>query len=206
MFGMELKGLAYDSKRLDPGKREHKMPDYLALNPHGKVPTLKDNESGAIVYETIAILAYLESKHPETPLFGTNPIETGHIWQQVSEITNYEYASIYGGVNGPLFQGRASDEAEAIQAAARQSHKKLEWIDNILSQTNYLAGKMLSAADVLYMPLIQSLVRAVTREDAQALNLGFLPLDKTYPHIAAWLKRMETLPAYDKAYPPHWRT
>jgi glutathione S-transferase len=31
-----------------------------------------------------------------------------------------------------------------------------------------------------------------------------LPLDKTYPQIAAWVARVEALPGYDKTYPPHW--
>jgi glutathione S-transferase len=206
MLAMELKGLTYESQRLDPSKGEHKTPEYLAMNPHGKVPTLKDNESNTVVYETTAILAYLESKHPESPLFGTNPIEAGHIWQRISEITSYAYDPIYSGINRPLFYGRVDTEAKAIQAAASQVHENLKWVNGLLSHTDYLAGKTLSAADVLYMPIIQGLLRATAREDAQSLNLGVLPFDKTYPKIFAWLKRMETLPTYGKAYPPHWRT
>lgn len=205
MFALELKELTYDSRRLDPGKGEHKTPDYLAMNPHGKVPMLNDPESDTLVYETIAILAYLESKHPEIPLFGTSPAETGLIWQRVSEITSYAYEPIYGGINRPLFQGRVESDSDAIQAAATQVRDKLEWIDGTLSHTAYLAGETLSAADVLYLPLVRSLTRAAARDDAQSLNLGILPFKENYPNINAWLKRLEALPAYDKSYPPHWR-
>lgn len=205
MFAMELKGLTYESRRLDPSKGEHKTPDYLAINPHGKVPVLKDNESGAVIYETIAILAYLESKHPAPLLFGPNPEETGHIWQRVFELTNYAYDPIYNGINRPLFQGRAESDGDAIQAAASQCHEALKWVDATLAHGAYLAGETLSAADVFYMPIVQGLSRAAAREDAVPLKLGFLPLNKTYPDIAEWLKRMEALPAYDNSYPPHWR-
>lgn len=41
---MELKGLTYKSHRLNPGKREHKTPEFMALNPRGKVPVLVDGD------------------------------------------------------------------------------------------------------------------------------------------------------------------
>lgn len=69
MLGMEIKGLAYDSRRLESNM--HKGLTYHALDPRGKVPVLKDGDKN--IYESIAILAYLERKHPEAPLFGINP-------------------------------------------------------------------------------------------------------------------------------------
>src|SRR6266511_3681955 len=36
--------------------------------------------------------------------------------------------------------------------------------------------------------------------------LMLLPLDRTYPHIASWIQRIEALPGYERTYPPHWRT
>jgi hypothetical protein len=40
---------------------------------------------------------------------------------------------------------------------------------------------------------------------ARPLELGFLPLETTYPALAAWVKRIEALPGYERTYPPHWR-
>lgn len=203
MLAMEIKGLTYDSHRLDASKGEHKEPEYLALNPRGKVPVLKDGDT--VIYESIAILAYLESKHPEPPLFGTTPGETGTIWQRISEIDNYVRAPVSDGVMGPLFQGKAADGAEEIKAAAGPAHEALKWADNILSQTDYLAGGNISAADVVLLPIIGGLARAAGKDDAASLNLGILPFVETYPNIAAWLVRVEALPGYENAYPPHWR-
>ncbi len=53
MLGMEIKELKYTTQRLDPSKKEHKTGAYYALNPHGKVPTLKHDNT--VIYESIAI-------------------------------------------------------------------------------------------------------------------------------------------------------
>ena len=42
---------------------EHKAPEYQKMNPRGRVPTLKDGDF--VLYESLAILAYLDRKHPE---------------------------------------------------------------------------------------------------------------------------------------------
>ena len=38
-----------------------------------------------------------------------------------------------------------------------------------------------------------------------ALDLGIAPFRSHYPALAAWQVRMEELPGYDQAYPPHWK-
>ena len=40
---------------------------------------------------------------------------------------------------------------------------------------------------------------------AKDLDLGLIPLDTRFPHVAAWVKRMEALPGYERTVPPHWR-
>ncbi len=206
MLALEIKGLAYESRRLDAGKREHKSPDYLAMNPRGKVPVLKDGDT--VIYESIAILAYLESKHPEPPLFGTTPQKTGHIWQRISEVVYYVSGPIFDDTVMPIFRGEAidgGDGAEAVRAAAGPAHEALAWTDGILAGDDYLAGAAVSAADVVLVPIIQGLARAAGKEEATPLDLGFLPLGDTYPNIAAWLTLIESLPGYEDTYPPHWR-
>jgi glutathione S-transferase len=43
------------------------------------------------------------------------------------------------------------------------------------------------------------------RPDVLALELRFNDVQSTYPAIAKWLARLKALPAFDAAYPPHWR-
>ena len=59
---LEEAGAAYDVKLLDFEKREHKTPEFLAVNPMGKIPTIVHR--GVVVTETPAILAYLADAFP----------------------------------------------------------------------------------------------------------------------------------------------
>jgi glutathione S-transferase len=59
-------GAAYDIAPIDLQKREHKMPEFLAINPAGKLPALVDGD--AKVFETAAICLYLGDKFPEARL------------------------------------------------------------------------------------------------------------------------------------------
>lgn len=203
MLTLEIKGISYVSHRIDPAKSGHKTPAFLAMNPRGKVPVLKAGE--LFLYESIAIMAFLEREHPDPPLFGATAAETGHIWQRVFEVMNYAREAINNGVVRPLIRGQAADGAKAIKAAAIEAHAGLVWIEQLLSRAPYLAGSALSAADIVYVPIMQNLIRAAKRPDARPLDLGFLPFDARYPSITAWLRRLESLPVYDKAAPPHWR-
>ncbi|HVY46724.1 MAG TPA: glutathione S-transferase family protein, partial [Minicystis sp.] len=60
------KGVAFDLVELDMRKRQHKSPEYLALNPYGRVPTLVEDDF--VIYESTAILEYVEATHPSPPL------------------------------------------------------------------------------------------------------------------------------------------
>src|SRR5215510_3373783 len=87
LLTLEVKQLPYQSKLITFSKREHKSPEYLALSPRGKVPTLKDGEF--VLYESLAIMVYLDSAYPERSLFGRTPREIGTIARLISENVSY---------------------------------------------------------------------------------------------------------------------
>src|SRR5262245_59124190 len=87
LFNLELKGLAYESRLREYSKREHKSAEHLAMNPRGKVPVLRDGDF--TLYESMAIVAYLEAKYPERPVLGRTPEQTGLIWRLWSELVCY---------------------------------------------------------------------------------------------------------------------
>ena len=63
---LEEKGVGYETVPVDLRKQEQKAPEYLALNPHGKVPVLVDG--GTVLYESCIINEYLEDKYPDPSL------------------------------------------------------------------------------------------------------------------------------------------
>src|SRR5713226_10090251 len=60
------KQISYEPVPLDMTARKHREPAYLTLNPYGRVPTLE--EDGFVLYESTAILDYLEATHPNPAL------------------------------------------------------------------------------------------------------------------------------------------
>jgi glutathione S-transferase len=189
MLTLEVKGLAYESKLLEFSKGENKAPAYLRLNPRGKVPTLKDGDF--VVYESLAIMSYLDRKYPDPPLFGKTPEETGLIWRALAECESYVVT--------------AGDKVEEIQQAAQTLRHELKTIDERLAGSDWLVGDKISAADIGVFPLVQLLLRAAAKEAAQPFNLGVLPFAQNFPNAASWVQRIEALPNYQRTYPPHWR-
>jgi glutathione S-transferase len=202
MLTLEVKGLPYESKLLEFSKGENETPDYLRLNPRGKVPTLKDGDF--IVYESLAIMSYLDAKYPQTPLFGTTPEQTGMVWQTLAECESYMVTAVDNVVR-PIFFGKGLDRAEEIQQSAQAFRKELKMVDERLAASRWLVSDRISAADIGLFPLVQLLLRAASKEAAQPFNLGLLPLAQTFPNVARWVQRIEALPNYHRTYPPHWK-
>ena len=202
MLTLEVKGLPYESKLLEFSKQQHKAPDYLALNPRGKVPTLKDGDF--VVYESLAIMAYLDRKYPQPPLFGTTGEETGSIWQVICEAESY-LAPAGDKLVRPMFFGKGLDQVDVIQEAAQNIRRELATLNARLNRSDWLVGEQLSAADIAVFPLIQLLLRAASKEAAKSFDLGLIPLSTSYPNIDRWVRRIEALHGYDRTYPPHWR-
>ncbi|WP_372737434.1 glutathione S-transferase family protein [Neptunomonas sp.] len=84
---LEELGVDYQLVEIDLARQMQKTPEYLAINPNGKVPTLLHD--GHIIYESAAILIYLLDQHPES---GLSPITTspqrGHYYQSLIWMSN----------------------------------------------------------------------------------------------------------------------
>src|SRR5262245_29125545 len=130
LLTLELKGIAYDSHRLEFSKKEHKSAEMLRLNPRGKVPVLRDGDF--IVYESMAIMRYLERKFPQKPLFGATPEATARIEQTLSEIHSY-LAKPLGDVTRPFLFGTAQENPEKIKHEAQHAHTELKTINERLA-------------------------------------------------------------------------
>ncbi|MBM2803278.1 MAG: Glutathione S-transferase family protein [Deltaproteobacteria bacterium] len=202
MLTLAVKGLDYESKLLEFSKGENKSPEYLKLNPRGKVPTLKDGDF--VNYESLAIMSYLERKYPEPPLFGNSPEETGLIWRFLTECESY-LVSAGDKIVRPIFFGKGLDKLDEIQQAAQTIRQELKTLEEHLAHATWLVGAQVSAADIAVFPMIQLILRAASKEAAQPFNLQWFPLASLYPNLARWVERIEALPNYQRTYPPHWR-
>ncbi len=77
-IALNLKGLTAEHLPHHLRKGEQRAPDYLALNPQGFVPTLED-DSGAALIQSLAIIEWLDETHPEPPLLPKDPLRRAQV-------------------------------------------------------------------------------------------------------------------------------
>src|SRR5258708_22795495 len=77
-IALNLKGLSADHLPHHLRKGEQRDPAYLAINPQGLVPTLQDDR-GAIITQSLAIIEWLEETHPEPPLLPHDPLRPAKV-------------------------------------------------------------------------------------------------------------------------------
>ena len=201
LLTLEVKGLSYESRLIQFSRGDHRSPEHLALNPRGKVPVLRDGDY--VLSESLAIMAYLDRKHPEPPIFGDSAEEAGLIWKAISEFQSYA-APLVNRIVLPAF-GVGPLDAEDLQAAASELHGEFGRMEQAVSARGWLALEGLSAPDLAGYPFVEVLLRAAGKEAVRAMGLGFLPLAESYPALEGWRQRVAALPGYARTYPPHWR-
>ncbi len=202
LLALEYKRVAYKSHLLQFSKQEHKSPQILALNFRGRVPILKDGDY--VVFESLAILYYLDLKYPDPPIFGRTPEEAGVIMRVICEYQAYTEEHLTKLVQTFLSpQPRASgdDLAGAMHVVAREARS----IEARLAKSDWVVGESFSAADIVIYPALRLLLRALGKPAARELSARFLPLAVNYPALERWIARVEALPGYDRTFPPHWR-
>lgn len=201
MLALELKGVAYESKLLEGAKKQQKSPEFLRLNPRGTVPVLRDND--VVVRESMAIMAYLEKKHPTPALFGETPQSTARIWECIADHTERFHPATKRIIR-PLFRNKVEQARADLPEAAVLVETELVALDLALTDHTWLAGDTPSAAEAIYYPTLQRLLRAIAKPAATELDLPFALLRERFAHIAAWLDRIAALPGVDRTHPPHW--
>lgn len=207
LLGAEIKGLAYESRLLDFSKGQMKTPEFLQMNPRGRVPVIRDD--GFVLFESLPILEYFEDKSPEVPLFGKGKHERAFIRRRISEFESYLREPLFNltldllrvAGAGPPGRPMTPSERDETAKAARRELSTLERI----AEGAWLVGGRLSAADVAVYPFVATLLRATTKAEAQAREIGLHPLSEAFPSVRRWMALVEALPAYERAYPPHWR-
>jgi len=204
LLALEYKRLAYTGHLLQFSKQEHKSPQILALNFRGRVPILKDGSY--VVFESLAVLYYLDLKYPQPPIFGRTPEEAGVIMRVICEYQSYAEEHLMKLVRAffmpqPQAQYRADELASAMHVVASEARS----IEARLAKSEWVVGESFSAADIVIFPGLQVLLRALGKPQARELSTRFLPLAVNYPALERWIARVEALPGYDRTYPPHWR-
>jgi glutathione S-transferase len=194
LLALEHKGLEFRSHPLKFDQQEHKAPQMLAMNPRGRLPVLRDGDY--VVFESVAVLYYLDRKYPEPPIFGRSAEEGGVIMRVICEYQAYAEPSLMQIVTQLLYGREATlgaDTAELMAEAMHRVASEARTIERRLAQSDWVVGESFSACDMVIYPDIRLLLRALERPAAHELAARFLPLEINYPALGRWLKRVAAI-------------
>ena len=123
-------------------------PEYLAMNPNGKVPTIRDGD-GPPLWESGAILRYLANRHGDDPFWPRDP----HARAQVDQWAEWAKVNVAQAFTGPIFRRvvrvpAARRDPAAIAAATTALDALLAIADARLADSTCLAGEDLTLADI----------------------------------------------------------
>lgn len=162
-----------------------KSPDYLALNPMGKVPTLILDDGSALP-ESDTIVEYLADVFPQSGLRPARPQDAarGRLLARVFE--QYVMAASWSGLFGQLFA--PSPDPAAVDAAVAKIHEGLRHLSHFMSDEPFAVGDSITTADCALIPFLtfqNRLTRFFGKDDATA----------EHPRLAAYLDRVGRDPA-----------
>jgi glutathione S-transferase len=114
-IALEDAGAEYELARVDFQREEQRRPEYLAINPKGRVPALVTDHG--VLTETPAILAYIAQTHPEAALA---PLEEPFAFAWVQAFNSYLCATVHVAHSHRMRGARWADDPAAIEAMRRK--------------------------------------------------------------------------------------
>ena len=174
----------YEYVELDMHAEAHKQPEFLAINPMGRVPAIVDGDFQ--LWESGAILLYLAEKY-------------GKISSDLEQRTILNQWVLFG--NSTL-----SSAILVKENMAREAPGLLSAIDQILAHQPYLLGDRFSVADVAvgsilaYIPIMLKLDVSAYPEVVNETKQLMSKLDlNTYPAVLNYIKQLSSRPAFQKS-------
>jgi glutathione S-transferase len=195
-LALEHKGIPYEAKRLTFDPDQTKTPEYLKINPRGRVPAIVDD--GFALSESNAIAEYLDERYPEKPLLPKDVKERAVARRLIAEVGGDLEKALDPFTEATLYtKPEARDPKLIAEKRTKLDSELARWADAL--KADFFAGGV-GLVDYTVFPWI----RLLPRIEERAPGFGYKPADFP-PKLAAWLARIEKLPYYDRTYPPHWR-
>jgi glutathione S-transferase len=187
VFGLFEVGVPFTPRLVDTQQGQNRGPEYLALNPMGKIPALAD---GAFrLWESNAINWYAAEKHPAAGLIPATLEGRASVHRWL-----FFQAAHVSPACVPLFRAtnrrvqefwKTRDDPQAAGAARQELARWLPVLESALAGREWLEGAF-SLADIAYAPHLWLIVEG---------GFGLSP----YPSVRAWLERMLARPSWRKA-------
>jgi glutathione S-transferase len=190
LLAVAEKGHVIELEHVDLMTGEHNRPAHLARHPFAKIPVLEDGAYA--LYESGAIMRYLDQKLFGMRLTPTSPRELGRMEQWLSVEPAYLGPAIWSLMYELKVRtrfGEQPDEAEIARAQkdVRQVFSVLDRELALRADKGYLAGFTYTLADICFMPAFQTLE-----------ELGQAAMIQPYAHLHTWWTRVRARPSFRK--------
>ncbi len=144
------KGISIDQREVDAAGGANATPEFLRLNPLGKLPVLELDDGSAIT-ESLAICRYLEALNPDPPLMGRTPREAASIemWtlRMESELSR-PIAQVFRH-SSDFYRSRIEQVPEMAIWYRGYALNAMAWLDRELAERSYIAEAHYSMADIV---------------------------------------------------------
>jgi maleylpyruvate isomerase len=185
-----LKGIAYEYVSINLGRGESRTPEYEALNPLGRVPTLEEN--GRAIGQSLAICEYLEETHPQPPLLPRDFAARARI-RAIALAVACEIHPLHGGRAQAYleraFQATEEQRAEWSRYWMVDGFKSIEaMLANPPDSGRFCHGDTPALADVFVVPQVYN---------AERTGVDMTP----FPTIRRIYEECNKVPAFENARP-----
>ena len=142
---VEESGAKYEPQPVALAKGEHKTPDYLRINPRGKVPALKTDDG--VITENTAILTYLAKQFPQANLFPKDTVGEARCISMMAWLSNTVHPCFTH-----IFRPERFSEDESAHAGIKEAGRKSFWanlqeIDSLVNGHQWMQGSQFTTCD-----------------------------------------------------------
>jgi GST-like protein len=189
---LEETGLPYEWHLVDFAKDDQKTPEYLSLNPNGKIPAMLDPDGPGGrplgLFESGAILLYLAEKSGK--FLPADPAERWHAVQWVM----FQMGGV-GPMFGQLgffhkFAGKDYEDKRPRDRYVAETVRLLGVMDAWLAERTWFVGDEYSVADISMLGWVRNLIGFYEAREITGFD--------RFTHVAAWLERGLARPAVQR--------
>jgi len=186
-FILKELGFTYESVYFDFMKGEQKAPEFLKINPNGRIPAIIDHlNNDFIIWESNAIMLYLIDRYDKENKFG--------VTDEADKYYLLQWLFFQASGQGPYFGQLAWFKRyhferlpSAVERYTKEVYRVWGVLDGVLANSEWLVGNKLTIADLSFITWTNFAVELLADQEWN--------FEKDFPHVYAWHYKMIVRPA-----------
>jgi len=185
-IALALKGLEFQAipvNLLVPKGGANRQPEYLQINPQGRVPALRTDE-GDLLIQSLAIIEYLEERYPQVPLLSTDLVSRARE-RAVAAIIGCDIHPLHNSSTQNLLREWGHEEAQLLVWIDHWISQGLAALEQLIGDQGFCFGDEPGLADVFLIPQLYAAERFKVSLDAYPRILRVAALAAKHPAFQA---------------------